>query len=417
MESLDHESECGDDSVTVTDSTGDLSDLSTSHYQGVMLLQKLQQLKVWQAAQEELLVREQQREINMRLEELDLTEDKLSETGAEAEDLEETDNTTEADAACESLAVDTPLSTPVLEERPVAGGGKTFEQLLAEKLDEDQWHHNIPTAPVTPKPFLKKFSGLSRFKINSPESSQANTKSSADSGTKPIRKISPNKSKERKSSSQLLDSSEKSKSSKHVSIASPPMTLKLNPPKPAPMPAQSSFHYNLSDSVENSFCDKLVVQASRQEKDRAELAVFKLLESAADDSSFCSNSSRIQGLVTAAVLQSPVRRPGLGESPGLQTSKSFVSSTPAPAPSTSVPFKLPYSSSVPALTETDAKSISVPPSSDSDPVTPNVKGIFRLISFYVIYTYHVSCSFLIHFYFDFCSSRHDRAIPRGKHHG
>ena len=164
MESLDHESECGDDSVTVTDSTGDLSDLSTSHYQGVMLLQKLQQLKVWQAAQEELLVREQQREINMRLEELDLTEDKLSETGAEAEDLEETDNTTEADAACESLAVDTPLSTPVLEERPVAGGGKTFEQHMAEKLDEDPRHHNIPPAKVTPKPFRKKFSGLSRLK-------------------------------------------------------------------------------------------------------------------------------------------------------------------------------------------------------------------------------------------------------------
>ena len=85
---------------------------------------------------------------------------------------------------------------------------------------------------------------------------------------------------------------------------------------------QSSFHYNLSDSVENSFCDKLVVQASRQQKDQAELAVFKMLETAADDSSFCSNSSRIQGLVTAAVLQSPQRLPSV--SPGLQNSKSFV---------------------------------------------------------------------------------------------
>ena len=31
--------------------------------------------------------------------------------------------------------------------------------------------------------------------------------------------------------------------------------------------------YNLSDSVENSFCDKLSLMASRQEKDRAELEV------------------------------------------------------------------------------------------------------------------------------------------------
>ena len=47
MEGCDPDSDGGDDSVTVTDSTGDLSDLSASHYQGVMLLQKLQQLKVW----------------------------------------------------------------------------------------------------------------------------------------------------------------------------------------------------------------------------------------------------------------------------------------------------------------------------------------------------------------------------------
>ena len=117
MESLDAES----DSETVTDTTGDLSDLSASHYQGVMLLQKLQQLKVWQAAQEELLVKEQQREINMRLGDLDLTEDMASVTGAQAEELDET---TEADAACESLAMDSVKSTPILEDRPVAGGSR-----------------------------------------------------------------------------------------------------------------------------------------------------------------------------------------------------------------------------------------------------------------------------------------------------
>ena len=366
MESLNPESDCGDDSATVSDTTGDLSDLSTSHYQGVMLLQKLQQLKVWQAAQEELLVREQQRVISSRLEELDLTEDKMSVTGAEAEELDDTDNTTEADVACESLAMDSPKSTPTLEERPVAGGGKTFEQLLAEKLAEDQKLQSTSKSPVTPKPFLKKFSGLSRFNINSPETGNtANTTSDSTPG----RKVSP--IKERKSSSKLIESSEKSKSSKHVSIVSPPRTLRLNPPRPAPVPTQASPHYDLSDSVENSFCDKLVVQASRQQKDQAELAVFRMLETAADDSSFCSNSSRIQGLVTAAVLPSPMRQP----SPGLQSSKSFVSSTPFP------PSKLSFSP-VPPPTETDNKTDPIPAASDKSQgsLGPNVEGILHKLN-------------------------------------
>ena len=174
--------------MTVTDSTGDLSDLSASHYQGVMLLQKLQQLKVWQAAQEELLVREQQREINMRLEELDLTEDKMSVTGAEAEELDETDDTTEADAACESLAMDSPC--PTLEERPVAGGGKTFEQLLEEELSEDQRQQTSSKYPVTPEPFLKKFSSFSRSNIKSSETRNKTKSTSSGSGSTPVRKVS-----------------------------------------------------------------------------------------------------------------------------------------------------------------------------------------------------------------------------------
>ena len=61
-------------------------------------------------------------------------------TGSKAEELDETDETTEADAACESLATDSPESNLTMEESPVpvAGGGKTFEQLLEEELSEDQ---------------------------------------------------------------------------------------------------------------------------------------------------------------------------------------------------------------------------------------------------------------------------------------
>lgn len=64
-----------------------------------------------------------------------------------------------------------------------------------------------------------------------------------------------------------------------MSIFSTLRTLRLNPPRPAP--AQSSFDYDLS--VENSFGDTLVVQASRQQMYQAELAVFKMLETTADE--------------------------------------------------------------------------------------------------------------------------------------
>ena len=337
-----------------------------------MLLQKLQQLKVWQAAQEEKLMEEQRKQISHRMEELDISENDV----AEMEAVETDDNNTEADVDEESLATESLKCVqspgPAPEERPVAGGGKTFEQLLAEKLGEESESGKMAPALVTPKPFLKKFSGLARFNHNTSDSnspvSGGKNNSLKNSAGRPssIKKVSPQKSENRKVSSQLLGSSDKSKSKqKHVSIVSPPKTLRLKAaPVPAPAPALSSARYDLSDSVENSFCDRLVVQASRQEKDQAEVAVFQMLESAANDASFCSDSSRIQSLVTAAVLPSPHRqRPGPAHSttpssvlpaatPLLQSSsKSFVSSTPAPnMSSSSAPtLGLSYVNSTPAL--------------------------------------------------------------------
>ena len=339
-----------------------------------MLLQKLQQLKVWQAAQEEKLMEEQRRQISHRMEELDISENDV----AEMEAVETDDNNTEADVDEESLATESQKYVqspgPGPEERPVAGGGKTFEQLLAEKLGEESESGKMAPAPVTPKPFLKKFSGLARFNQNNSDSnspvSGGKNSSLKNSAGRPssMKKVSPQKSENRKVSSQLLGSSDKSKSKqKHVSIVSPPKTLRLKAaPVPAPAPVLYSARYDLSDSVENSFCDRLVVQASRQEKDQAEVAVFQMLESAANDASFCSDSSRIQSLVTAAVLPSPLRqRPGPATStstnpssvlptatPRLQSSsKSFVSSTPAPNMSSTLapPLGLSYVNSTPAL--------------------------------------------------------------------
>ena len=222
----------------------------------------------------------------MRLEELDLTEDKMSVTGAEAEELDETDDTPEADAACESLSMDSPKTNTTIEEKPVVGRGKTFEPLLEEKLAEDQRQQTSSKSPATSKPFLKKFSGLSRFNIKSSEPSNKTKSSPFGSGSTPVRKVTPIKDK--KSGSKLLESNAKNKYSKDVCIVSPPRTLRLNPPRPAPAPAHS-FH--LSDSMENSFCDKLVVQASRQQKDQAELAVFKMLETVTDDDNSLSSQN------------------------------------------------------------------------------------------------------------------------------
>lgn len=111
-------------------------------------------------------------------------------TGAEAEELDETGDTTEADAACESLVMDSPKSNPIIEERPVAGGGKTFEQLLEEELSKDQRQQTSSKSPITPKLFLKKFSSFSRFNIKSSETSNKTKSTSSGSGSTPVRKVS-----------------------------------------------------------------------------------------------------------------------------------------------------------------------------------------------------------------------------------
>ena len=243
--------------------------------------------------------------------------DLMVESLSSRDDQEEERSQTEAE---ESLASDP-------EERPVTGGGRTFQQLLAEKLQEEGGPGQAEISgtemtPVRARPFLKKGSGLSKYKMGQE--------------TPGKRTPSPRKtpSEGRKLSSALVTgpSSTGRSGRKQVSIQSPPKSLKLNP------------RYNLSDSVENSFCDKLSLMATRQDKDRAELEVFRQLETAANEASFCSNSSRIQNLVSEAVLPSPSR----------QRSVSFVSSTPAPPHSQSQAAPLPASAGPePALDMTE----------------------------------------------------------------
>ena len=57
--------------------------------------------------------------------------------------------------------------------------------------------------------------------------------------------------------------------------------------------------------MENSFREKLSVQEKKNQKDLKELAVFEMLEDAANDSSFCSTSSRVKTLMNHSILPSP----------------------------------------------------------------------------------------------------------------
>ena len=57
--------------------------------------------------------------------------------------------------------------------------------------------------------------------------------------------------------------------------------------------------------MENSFREKLSVQEKKNQKDLKELAVFEMLEDAANDSSFCSTSSRVKTLMDHSILPSP----------------------------------------------------------------------------------------------------------------
>ena len=57
--------------------------------------------------------------------------------------------------------------------------------------------------------------------------------------------------------------------------------------------------------MENSFREKLSVQEKKNQKDLKELAVFEMLEDAANDSSFCSTSSRVKTLMNHSTLPSP----------------------------------------------------------------------------------------------------------------
>eukprot|EP00092_Neocalanus_flemingeri_P092306 GFUD01117168.1.p1 GENE.GFUD01117168.1~~GFUD01117168.1.p1 ORF type:complete len:1013 (-),score=396.27 GFUD01117168.1:70-3108(-) len=362
---MEVESNQSRDNSNVTDvdqylsDTLDLSNVSDSENQGLLLLRRLQELKVWQARQEAMLLEEQRQQISLKLSEVAAGNVEQQEQLADTED-DTTISSLESDQElhAESLPwyrTQQPLSAEQFhnllelsgtqlsslgqspspdraEDQPLRGGGKTFAQLLTEQLTSKESEDIAPADQkrkvVTPKPFLKRGAGLARFSIPRDPASSDPSQEQKVPGTKQSigRIVAPKYLNPRKQITSEPSS---------VPNQSPTSILKLKPststsaqprsqPRSQPPPRHTKF--NLCDSVENSFCDKLSVQARRQEKDLRELAVFQQLEDAANDASFCSNSSKIKSLVSNAMLPSPNRK----KNPNISTIKtSFASSTPA----------------------------------------------------------------------------------------
>jgi len=326
----------------------DLSNISNEGNKGLLLLRRLQQLKVWQARQEALLLEEQRQQLSFRISEV--------EKEKEQEQVEDTED----DTTISSLESDhEPLPGPSLtspspdrrEDLPLSGGGKTFEQLMAEKLtgkESEGGGNSTVRKVVTPKPFLKRGSGLSRFNLPADSAKQpgrlrsrteqvgAEAKEGNTEPAKPVSRkleVAPRYLNAAKNTNSKISPARKNKSNSGQS----PVKLKLKPSKsstelakPRSVSPPKPAKFNLCDSVENSFCDKLSLQAQRHIKDMKELEVFQLLEDAANDSSFCSNSSQIKSLVTNAILPTPNKMGIPTPHRNMSIAKtSFASSTPA----------------------------------------------------------------------------------------
>jgi len=348
----------------------DLSNTSGGENKGLLLLQRLQQLKVWQARQEAILLDEQRQQISFKLSEVEHRQAQV-----------QVQEDTEDDTTISSLESDQEQSLPWNanpqaitspspdrnEDQPLTGGGKTFEQLMSEKLTGNENEGDASAAVkkvVTPKPFLKRGSGLTRFNLPpDPTKQPGRIRSKSEPGPEAIRHNASRKLNVEPRYLNAVKTTDSKYSPKRKNDLkpkhhkSPPCRLKLkssqssselakprsvSPPKPA--------KFNLCDSVENSFCDKLSLQAQRNMKDLKELEVFKMLEDAANDSSFCSNSSQIKSLVSNAILPTPNKIVKTTTVPILKSvSNSMVLPTPDRSMSTA---KTSFASSTPATFQT-----------------------------------------------------------------
>lgn len=311
-------------------------------------------------------------------------------------------------------------SPPNPEEEPVGGGGRTFAQLMSEQLGIENFAAPEPTVvpnqtkkPVEKRPFLRRGTGLARFNLppdpaqqpsrikrsrSQPRLSDADNRNPSRLSQETLsfasKKASPKRIVASKSMSKLDEPAGVVAAGTKINplrkgSQSPPAKLKLKSPTrkrdtptstqgpraAAPKPRQLTTVKSaaatvsgggaalmnpdprLQDSVENSFREKLSVQEKKHAKELKELAVFEMLEDAANDSSFCSTSSRVKTLIDHSILPSP----------SVQQKHRNKSSTPIHSTSTPLHSSLATSSFPSSSTPINSRNFTNEDTAEEDP--------------------------------------------------
>lgn len=287
-------------------------------------------------------------------------ERKSATTALDEDDYGDRDSSSREEEA-ESRPVGREISP--LEEKPILGCKKTFEELLAERLAAEGDSHDTesPSTPAFVRSsraavFLRKGSGLRRYKgAGSPPKTFKRSRSQGNCAATVIPAVNGNKAKFKSSTScSKLDAAlaKKSPVVKKSAVRVPtaggkgqepgsggnyksPKPGKLAPknrlgvPRPKAISIKkisgSSAAANgdcgdedaspVYDSVEWSFREKLKKAEKKHKKELEELAAFEMLEEAADGSSFCSSSSKVKNLITSTdVMPSPIAKSNMASS-------------------------------------------------------------------------------------------------------
>jgi len=150
-------------------------DESTEHNKTVFLLQRLQELKIWQKQQEEKLLHDQEfqmAELLQKSAEEDVGLPTDDEDTTIDPDLSSLHSEINQDPSLPSWASRSSSSLKLQNDddptdKPIIPSAKTFEQLIEEKLVDSPIHHEPQTQkefdPKAPKPFLRRGSGLVRY--------------------------------------------------------------------------------------------------------------------------------------------------------------------------------------------------------------------------------------------------------------
>ncbi|RZC40426.1 centromere protein J [Asbolus verrucosus] len=225
------------------------------------ILQRLQELKMWQESHEELLKK---------------TKNLMNSSGnvSAASDYQ----TIEGLSAFDSTAAEE--NAPPNWESQAISPTKTFNELLEEKLAEDPGPKNVTEKPK--RPFLKKGSGLQRFRMN------------------PGRKAQPNKAGKRADERNV---------SKATPLKAPDLSIK---PKATWHKVENEPKNHNEMTQVNTQTLEPSEQTLYEKALEKELLIFEALEQKAENSSFCSTNSSVVRILSSTPtkirkeIQSPI---------------------------------------------------------------------------------------------------------------